>query len=73
MIEWINNNKEWFLSGLGVFLLTIVSGIVKYMFSKKNNNRTININGDKSVYVENNEGDITIELSLIHISEPTRP
>ncbi len=59
MIEWINNNKEWFLSGLGVFLLTIVSGIVKYMFSKKNNNRTININGDKSVYVENNEGDIT--------------
>lgn len=60
MIEWINNNKEWFLSGLGVFLLTIVSGIVKYMFSKKNNNRTININGDKSVYVENNEGDITI-------------
>ena len=33
MIEWINNNKEWFLSGLGVFLLTIVSGIVKYMFS----------------------------------------
>ena len=31
MIEWINNNKEWFLSGLGVFLLTIVSGIVKYM------------------------------------------
>ena len=61
MIEWINNNKEWFLSGLGVFLLTRVSGIVKYMFSKKNNNRTININGDKSVYVENNEGDITIE------------
>ena len=61
MIEWINNNKEWFLSGLGVFLLTIVSGIVKYMFSKKNNNRTININADKSVYVENNEGDITIE------------
>ena len=61
MIEWINNNKEWFLSGLGVFLLTIVSGIVKYMFSKKNNNRTININGDKSLYVENNEGDITIE------------
>lgn len=61
MIEWINNNKEWFLSGLGVFLLTIVSGIVKYMFSKKNSNRTININGDKSVYVENNEGDITIE------------
>ena len=61
MIEWINNNKEWFLSGLGVFLLTIVSGIVKYVFSKKNNNRTININGDKSVYVENNEGDITIE------------
>ena len=43
MIEWINNNKEWFLSGLGVFLLTIVSGIVKYLFSKKNNNRTINL------------------------------
>lgn len=61
MIEWINNNKEWFLSGLGVFLLTIVSGIVKYLLSKKNNNRTINISGDKSVYVEKNEGDITIE------------
>lgn len=61
MIEWINNNKEWFLSGLGIFLLTIVSGIVKYLFSKKNNNRTINISGDKSVYVEKNEGDITIK------------
>ena len=61
MIEWINNNKEWFLSGLGVFLLTIVSGIVKYMFSKKNNNRTININGDKSVYEQHTVHDITIE------------
>lgn len=61
MIEWINNNKEWFLSGLGIFLLTIVSGIVKYLFSKKNNNRIINISGDKSVYVEKNEGDITIK------------
>lgn len=61
MIEWISNNKEWFLSGVGVFLLTIVSGIVKNLFSRKNNNRTINIKGDKSVYVEKNEGNITIE------------
>ena len=61
MLEWISNNKEWFLSGVGVFLLTIVSGIVKNLFSRKNNNRTINIKGDKSVYVEKNKGNITTE------------
>ena len=61
MLEWISNNKEWFLSGVGVFLMTIVSGIVKNLFSRKNNNRTINIKGDKYVYVEKNKGNITIE------------
>nr|WP_321521522.1 hypothetical protein [uncultured Macellibacteroides sp.] len=63
MIEWINNNKEWFFSGLGIFLLTIVGGIIKFMFFKnrKHSKRTINFGGDKSVYVEKNEGSINIK------------
>lgn len=63
MIEWFNNNKEWFFSGFGIFLLTIFGGIIKSMFSKKrkHSNRTINISGDKSVYVEKNEGNINIK------------
>jgi hypothetical protein len=63
MIEWINSNKEWVFSGTGVFLLTIVAGVIKAIFFKKRNvqsERTINMNGDKSVYVERNDGEINM-------------
>lgn len=61
MIEWISNNKEWFFSGLGVFMLTILVGIIKSVFSgKKRDERTINMKGDKSIYVERNDGEINV-------------
>ena len=64
IIEWINDNKEWFFSGIGVFLLTIIIGVVKMLLTKKRkneSNRTINMNGDKSVYVKKNNGKINIK------------
>lgn len=64
IIEWINDNKEWFFSGIGVFLLTIIIGVVKMLLTRKRkneSNRIINMNGDKSVYVEKNDGKINIK------------
>lgn len=39
MIEWIVNNKEWFLSGLGVFILGGLIAVFR-KFSKRANNTT---------------------------------
>lgn len=35
IIIWIENNKEWFLSGLGVFIF----GLVITVFTKNKNNK----------------------------------
>lgn len=55
LIDWIVQNKEWFLSGLGIFLIGGTFGIVKFFFSPKgsnpagiviNNMQNINQNGN---------------------------
>lgn len=61
MVEWIIENKEWVFSGIGIFIFTIIIGLIKRMLSKKKSNRTINMKGDKSVYIEKNEGKIEIK------------
>ena len=61
MIEWIIENKEWIFSGIGVFILTIVLSLIRRASSKNKSNRTINMKGDKSIYVEKNEGKIDIK------------
>ena len=63
MVNWLIENKEWFFSGVGVSILIGIIGLVKYIFNKKKTSestRTINFNGEKSVYVEKNEGEIKI-------------
>ena len=35
MIEWITENKEWLLDGLGVFLLTLVVAFIGWLFKRK--------------------------------------
>lgn len=63
MIKWINSNKEWFLSGLRGFLLIVIYGIVKWLIDKKekHSKRIINMNGDKSIYIEKNDGEINMK------------
>jgi hypothetical protein len=61
MLEWIIENKEWVFSGIGIFILTIIMGLIKWFFSKKKSDRTINMTGEKSVYVEKNKGKIDIK------------
>lgn len=61
MVKWILENIEWIFSGIGVFILTIVLSVIKRASSKKKPSRTINMKGDKSIYVEKNEGKIDIK------------
>lgn len=63
---------KWIFSGIGVLFLSLLIGyIIKYKQNRKgketsfrNNNgqnqRTVNQYGNKSTYVEKNEGNITI-------------
>ena len=34
MIDWIMNNKEWFLSGLGVFILGCLITLFRKLFKR---------------------------------------
>lgn len=35
MINWITENKEWLLDGLGVFLLSLVVAFIGWLFKRK--------------------------------------
>lgn len=61
MLESIIENKKWVFSGIGIFILTIIMGLIKWFFSKKKSDRAINMTGEKSVYVEKNKGKIDIK------------
>ncbi|MDR2920800.1 MAG: hypothetical protein LBV72_15745 [Tannerella sp.] len=64
---------KWIFSGIGVLFLSLLIGfIVKHRQNKKDKKtseesetkqirRKVNQYGDKSIYVEKNEGDITID------------
>ncbi|MCL2400183.1 MAG: hypothetical protein FWC91_10655 [Defluviitaleaceae bacterium] len=51
IIYWINNNREWFFSGLGVFLLSIVG---TYFFKRKNNHNKANEDRKNEISGDNN-------------------
>lgn len=63
-------NMKWIFSGIGVLILSLIIGYLKYLLSKKNKTLTkdnakqpqkiVNQYGDKSAYIENNNGNITI-------------
>ncbi len=63
MIDWIVQNKEWFLQGLGITILLGIFGIIKWFFSKKKDIKTreIIMKGKNSTYIENNKGKINIK------------
>ncbi|KAA6336469.1 hypothetical protein EZS27_015378 [termite gut metagenome] len=63
MIEWIIKNKEWIFSGIGILFISGIGWLLKRIFCKKKKSkpeRTINLQGKKSVYIERNEGEINI-------------
>ena len=57
MIEWITNNKEWFFSGVGATIITLLFSFFfrdsnstnKKISVKGNNESTVNIAGDNSI------------------------
>ncbi|MFA5540432.1 MAG: hypothetical protein WC984_02045 [Bacteroidales bacterium] len=58
---------KWIFSGVGVFLVSIIFGVVRFFLKKKKREMlkskaqsTVKQYGDKSVYIEENKGDITI-------------
>jgi uncharacterized protein (TIGR02588 family) len=71
-MSYLLENKEWIFSGIGVLVLSTIIGIVLYQIRKKTNkqksnenmtkvtNRIVKQYGDKSIYNEENKGDITI-------------
>lgn len=54
-------NIKWIFSGIGCVILSMIIG---YILNRRNKNkkakRTVNQFGEKSMYIEENKGDITI-------------
>lgn len=54
MIEWIINNKEWFLSGLGIALASILFKIINHFISKRASNENKNrTSGTHNIFISN--------------------
>lgn len=62
MVEWIIANKEWFLSGVGGVILTIVAGLFmrsgsQLKQSQKSGNNSTNYQAGTSITVEHKTND----------------
>lgn len=54
IINWLDQNKDWIFSGIGVL---IIGGICGFIFKKKKDTKTINITqygGKNSTNIQNN-------------------
>ncbi len=61
MIDWIINNYQWFFSGLGVFLLSIVIGfIIRRQMRKRTTIENIRIGNKTQVNIIQSEGNVQI-------------
>lgn len=61
MIDWIINNYQWFFSGLGVFLLSIVVGfIIRRQMRKRTTIKNIRIGNKTQVNIIQSEGNVQI-------------
>lgn len=63
MMDWIIENKEWIFSGIGVLLISGLIGIINCFRRKRSvkRERVVNQSGEKSIYVEKNNGEINIK------------
>lgn len=61
MIDWVINNYQWFFSGLGVFLLTSVIGLlIKRQLTKRFTLENIKIGDKTQVNIIHSEGNVKI-------------
>lgn len=63
-MNWLNENKEWIFSGIGVLLISWIFNIILKVMKKNNNKSTTQISGNNSAQIINNEGNIAINNSL---------
>jgi len=65
MYNWIINNKEWVLSGIGVLILNIIGTLLfKLFYNKKNSNKISQKSGSKSIQISGDvKGDVTLNSS----------
>lgn len=66
-MEWIIDNKEWFFSGGGVFILGLIITFFSWLFRKKqksddNINVSMKQKGGKNSKNYQSNGDMTINL-----------
>ena len=59
IIQWINDNKEWFFSGVGVVLITSFGAIIKKIFFKKNNS-----DAQETVIKQNSVGKHNVQIGI---------
>lgn len=58
MINWLNENRDWLFSGIGVTIILGIVGLVRNRFIKKSND-------NKSIQIEQkNEGDNTTLIGI---------
>lgn len=66
-MEWMVDNKEWFFSGVGVFILGLIITFFSWLFRKKqksddNINISMKQKGGKNSKNYQSNGDMTINL-----------
>lgn len=47
-MNWLNENKEWIFSGIGVLLISWIFNIILKVMKKNNNKSTTQISGNNS-------------------------
>jgi len=40
MINWLINNKEWIFGGIGIAIISVILGVIKFIIKSKNDGST---------------------------------
>ncbi len=57
LIAWVNTNKEWFFSGVGVAVISVVIAIIRTIYHRKNNvDKNVNAIGKNNIIVSDSAG-----------------
>ncbi|WP_419742413.1 hypothetical protein [Paraclostridium dentum] len=64
MVDWIISNKEWFLSGLGILIITSIGSVIKFILGK--NKDSSNGNGGFNQRQKGGKGSTNIQIGQIN-------
>ena len=59
ILQWINDNKEWFFSGIGVVFITTLGTIIKKIFFKPKIN-----DASKTVIKQKSTGKNNVQIGI---------